>query len=471
MTTPDGAALEASADAVPGRLHRKLSPFGVLLLTLSCLSPVLSVYGVGADVIKTAGSGAAMLFMLGVVVALIWGMVYAEIASAYPYAGGDYVGLGYILGPTAAFVSLTLWTLTGGPAMAFAAQTVATYVAEVVPTASPGYVTFGALAIALVVAMTSVRASAAVTGTFLALEMVAVIVIVVAGFADAGRTLRDVVAQPQVLDASGALVAPTLGALGLGAVSAAFGTMGGNQAIAFGEELRDPHRNMGRVLVLAAVIGAFATALPVIAVILGAPDLRALLANPAPFSAFAASLGGTMASRALSVVVALAVFNALIVLFMFYARLFYSLGRDGIFTPRINDALSTVDARSGAPRVAALVAGVITAGCALLETHTLIVFMAGFVPFLLTLVSIAVIAGRRKRMTGCGGYWRSPLFPLAPVLGLVIAAALGIAQLFDPEAGQPSMLVMSAATLAALMWHRFVLQRRPGGWVPRLPEG
>jgi hypothetical protein len=38
------------------QLRRKLASFGVLLLTLSCLSPVLSIYGVGSDVLLHAGS-------------------------------------------------------------------------------------------------------------------------------------------------------------------------------------------------------------------------------------------------------------------------------------------------------------------------------------------------------------------------------------------------------------------------------
>ena len=176
-----------------------------------------------------------------------------------------------------------------------------------------------------------------------------------------------------------------------------------------------------------------------------------------------------MASQALSAVVALAVFNALIVLFMFYARLCFSLGRDEVFRPRINRLLATVDARSGAPRAAALAAGAISGACAFLDSHTLVVFLAGVVPFLLTLVSLAVIVGRRKQMTGCAGYWKSPLFPLGPALCLVIAAALAIAELLDPDVGRPSMLVMSAATAAALLWYWRVLRRRPGGWLPRLP--
>src|SRR5579862_7630189 len=105
---------EADAPTPPpaGRLHRQLSSFGVLLLTLSCLSPVFSVYGIGSDVLQHAGTGAVVLFLLGLAAAVVWAVVYAELGSAYPYAGGDYVGVGSTLGPWAGFASLTLWAAT-----------------------------------------------------------------------------------------------------------------------------------------------------------------------------------------------------------------------------------------------------------------------------------------------------------------------------------------------------------------------
>ena len=109
----------AMAVTATTRLHRKLSAFDTLLLTLSCLSPVFSVYGPGSDVLQRTGTGAAALFLIGVGVAAIWGVVYAELGSAYPYAGGDYVGVGSILGPAAGFVCLALWALTVLPVSAF----------------------------------------------------------------------------------------------------------------------------------------------------------------------------------------------------------------------------------------------------------------------------------------------------------------------------------------------------------------
>ncbi len=445
-----------------------LSSFGVLLLTLSCLSPVYSIYGIGSDILLHVGTGAAVVFMCGIAVAVIWAVVYAELASAYPYAGGDYVGVGAILGPWAGFASLTVWAATSGPANAFLAKTIATYAVELVPSVSALPVALAALGAAMAVALLAVRAGALVTGAFLAVEMLAVLVLVGAGLRHPVRGLAEVVLHPVMLGGGGTLVSVALGSMALAGVSAAYATTGGNQAIAFGEELVEPHLHMGRVILLAGLIGAFATAVPVIAVVIGAGDLLSILKSDAPFSAFVSAVAGPVAGHVLSAAVIVAIFNALIAQIMFCARLFFSLGRDGIFNSTVNAVLAKVHLSSGAPRAATWVVGTISAACCLLDSHILVAFISGLTVYVLLLVSFAVLVGRSRGLTGQPGYWRSWLFPLAPILGLVLAATFGIADLFDADAGRPSILILGAMIVAGLLWYYFVLRRREGGWAPRI---
>lgn len=471
------AAADHASDAVvteptpsaAGQLHRQLSSFGVLLLTLSCLSPVFSIYGMGADVVRHAGTGAAGLFVIGIGVALVWAMVYAEIGSAYPYAGGDYVGVGSILGSWAGFASLASWAIAIGPMNALLAKTIAVYLLALAPIGSPALITFAALAAALALALLAVRTSAVVTGLFLAIEMLAVLALIGSGLWHPMRGLAAVVAHPMAPDARGTWVAVGGAALALNGVSAAFATVGGNQAVVFGEELAQPHRRMGNVVLMAGLIGALATALPIIAVVLGTRNPAVTFADPAPFSAFLSTIAGPFAGRALSAGVVLALFNALIAQMMFMARLFFSFGRDEIFTPRINRALSRVHAASGAPRAATAAAGILVAACCLLDAHVLLVFSTGMLAYVFGLISAAVLVGRRRGLTGRAGYWRSPLFPLIPVLGFGITAVLIVSDLIDADVGRPSLLVFTALVAAALAWYWRVLSRRPGGWAPRLP--
>ena len=450
------------------QLDRKLSSFGVLLLTLSCLSPVVSVYGPGSDVLRHAGTGAAALFLIGIGAAVVWAINYAELGSAYPYAGGDYVGVGSILGPAAGFASLALWLVTAPPMTAYLAQLVATYIGQVVPGAPFSAVTFGALGVSVVVALLAVRLGAAITGVFLAIELLAVVVLIVAGFRHGAAGLPSRLMHPVLPVEAGNWLPVGAGALALGAVNAAFATVGGNQAIAFGEELIDPHRRMGRVILIACLTGAIATALPVIAVVAGAGSESAVYRSPAPFSTFMTSVAGAGVTRGMSACVTLALFNALIAQVMFGARMFFSFGRDGVFPETLSATLAHVHGASGTPRFATLAVGVASAACCLLDSYVLLVFMSGVVVYCLALVSLAVLAGRWKGLTGHPGYWRSPLFPLAPVLGLALAAAFAAAAVADRSIGRPSLLLLGALLVAAVLWYHGVLRRRSGGWAPSI---
>jgi amino acid transporter len=455
------AAVESS------RLHRKLTPFGALLLTLSCLSPVFSVYGPGSDVLQHTGTGAGVLFLISIGAAAIWAMVYAELGSAYPYAGGDYVGVGSILGPAAGFASLALWALVILPINAFLAQMVATYLAEVVPV-QPMAVTFIALILGAGAALLAVRAGAWLTGVFLAISLLTVLALVVAGLWHPGGNFIAVLAHPRLPDAQGRWLPVAAGALAMGAVNAAFATAGGNQAIAFGEELIEPHRNMGRVILIACLTGAVAIAVPVIAVAWSASALPQVFRGSAPLSDFVTSIAGSAAGKALSAVVALAVFNALIAQLLFASRLLFSFARDGIFPSRVNGALRRVDPVSGVPRFATVVIAVGSALCCLVSSHVLLVFMSGLIVYALALVSVAVLVGRMRGQTGAPGFWRSPFYPLMPLLGLALAFAFAAADWRDPDAGRPSLLLLGALLVLAVGWYHFVLRRRPGGWAPKL---
>ncbi|HLZ76832.1 APC family permease [Phenylobacterium sp.] len=455
-------------DPAGGRLRRNLNSFEVLLLTLSCLSPVVSIFGIGGDVLHQVGTGAAALFALGIGAAVVWAAMYAELGSAYPYAGADYVGVGTILGGWAGVVTLGLWAATVGPSLAFTAKSLAPYVIELAPGLPAGPIPFVTLAAAAAIALLGVRTGALVTGAFLAIELAAVAVLIGVGLIHPARGVETLAAQPFAM-IGGRWAAVPAGAMALGAITAIYATVGGNQALAFGEELKEPHRRMGRVVVAACMIGAFATALPVVLVILSARDLPAVLASPAPFATFLSAALGPWAGPALSAGVALAIFNALAASVMIYGRLYFSLGRDRLFGARLNGWLARVSP-GGVPRSATLTVTAFGLACCFIDGHVLLVFMSGLLVYGWGLVCLAVLIGRRKGLTGAPGYWRAPLFPLFPVLGLIMTAVFTVSDLMDADAGRPSVLLLGLVVLAALAWYYLVLKRRPGGWTPSLEQ-
>jgi L-asparagine transporter-like permease len=79
------------------------------------------------------------------------------------------------------------------------------------------------------------------------------------------------------------------------------------------------------------------------------------------------------------------------------------------------------------------------------------------------LLALAHLKGRRAGLTGTKGF-RSPLFPLIPVLSLVLIAGMTVAQFMDAQSGRPALLITVAVLAAGWLYYRLVLRRRPGGW-------
>jgi len=92
--------------AAPPPLVRSLGVMGVLFLTLSVTTPASSVFIIIPGLLQIAGTGAVWAMVLAGIVCVATAFVYAELSSAWPVAGGEYVAVTRTLGPLAGFVML-----------------------------------------------------------------------------------------------------------------------------------------------------------------------------------------------------------------------------------------------------------------------------------------------------------------------------------------------------------------------------
>src|SRR5437764_15124418 len=97
-------ASQPPSDA-PRPLARSLGTFGILFLTLSATTPAFSMFISGPDLLE-AGTGALLAMLIAGVVGVATAYIYAELSSAWPIAGGEYVMVARTLGPLAGFVIL-----------------------------------------------------------------------------------------------------------------------------------------------------------------------------------------------------------------------------------------------------------------------------------------------------------------------------------------------------------------------------
>ena len=364
-----------------------------------------------------SGSEAVMLgaWLVGGLLSIIGALCYAELASAYPQAGGDYSYLRRAYGPRLAFLYgwARLAVIQTG-SVALLAFVVGDYMAQIFDLGAWSPALYAALAVVVLTAINwlGIRQGAATQFWLTVLEVGGVVLIIVAGL---------------FLAPEGTAIAVPGGgesAMGLILVFVLLTFGGWNEAVYITAEVRDARRWMPRILVLSLVLIAL------LYLLINLAYLKVLgMGGMAQSDAVAADLmqhvfGGPGAVLMSGIVVAAALTSANATLIT-GARSVYAVGRDF-------PALAFIgrwDERSGSPRTAMLVQG----GLALLLVGLGALAMDGFqmaveytapvfwLFFLLVGISLFVL---RRRDPGTERPFRVPLYPVLPLLFCLTCAYL-----------------------------------------------
>ena len=368
-----------------------------------------------------------LAWLSGGLLALGGAMVYGELGSRFPRAGGDYRFLHEAFGPLPAFLSgWAAFLLTFSAAASAMAIAAVHHLRQAFPALEelPGWA--GGLAGAgLILVLTAANA---------------------AGVRVAGRTTLALTALPLVGLAGLLVVGLVVGVSGVhwparpfappaGSPVAAFGSAlvpvfftysGWNAAAYLGGEVRDARRNLPRALLIgtAAVASIYLAVNVVLVISLPAHELAG---STTPVADVARRLLGPAAERVLAVVIALAILGSANVTLMAGARIYYAMAGDGLGPP----ALARLN-RAGVPGTALWTAGAWSALLAatgrferLFAWSTLAILLLSS----LTVVSLFIL----RRRPAAPDTFACPLYPLTPVVYLV--AALGVAGasvLYDP---------------------------------------
>ena len=453
------------APAAP-RFARSMHGFGALMITLSALSPSIGVFVAGSDVIHEAGTGAVVCFIAAAVLGVAIACVYAELSSAFPETGGEYTMAGRTLSPGFGFAALGLNLANFPVAQAVSALGVAAYLRVAAPGVPLVPAAIVLILIVNVIAILNIRVNAWITGVFLSLEAASLSLVAWLGATHLRRPVFDVL-HPVMLS-GGHLVPVGLGVLGTAAAGAIFAFDGYGSVVYIGEEIHEAPHRVAQVIFWALALAAVLMLVPVLTVMAAAPDLARFLAAETPLAAFVREAGGPALANAMSLVVALAIFNAMICIALLGARLAYASGRDGVWPGLVSEGLARVHPRFGSPWVATLGMGAAGVGSALLPMDLLVTFLGSGVAFTYALLSLGVLQGRR---TGSSGHapFRMPLYPVAPVFALAVLAVVVVTALMDPVSGRPGLLANAGLMLAIVLYWQFGLKRR-GGWAHKGPH-
>ena len=249
--------------------------------------------------------------------------------------------------------------------------------------------------------------------------------------------------------------------MGLAVVAGAWSCAGANWAMYFGEEMKDAPRRIGRVIAWSGLIASVTIAVPMVLLVLALGDLKSALAAEAPIAVFLAKAGGPLVATLVSVGVIAAIFNNLIAACMGLGRFMYATGRDGIWPTPVSRLFARLHPRLRSPVVATALLAAVSIAAALAGERVLLILLSGDVAGTL-LISLAVLVGRRRGLTGAR--FRSPLWPLLPIFGILITGATAYTDWLDKDAGRPSFFLLSGLFVAGLVYYQARLRKAGPGW-------
>jgi basic amino acid/polyamine antiporter, APA family len=379
-------------------------------------------------------------WLLGAALALVGALCYAELATAFPNAGGDYHFLTRAYGKDLSFFfawARVLVITTGS--IALLAFVFGDYLSRVV---SLGAHSSTIYAVLVVVGLTAVniaglRESARTQNLLSVLLMAGMLMVVVAGFS---------------APASGAPPAPPPS----DAMPALFGTAllfvlftfgGWNEAAYISAEVRGGSRAIVRVLVLALAV-VTAIYLLFVAALLAGLGFDGLKSSQAVAADVARRAFGAFGEKSIGAIVALAALTSINATMIVAARTNYSLGNDW----PVFRFMSRWDGRRDAPVAAYVVTGAISLALVVLAAvnKSGVKFMVDFTApvfwffFLLTGIALFVL---RFRASHVARPFKVPGYPIVPLVFVATCAFLLYRSLLftlENQAVQAALAVMAA---------------------------
>lgn len=452
----------------PPKLKREMSGIGGMIITLTNLSPSVGVFIVAPVLIQQSGTFVIMACLLAVLLGCIVAGIYAELGSAFPHAGGDYVLVGNTLGPTARFASIAGLLSLVPVVLALNALGIAEFLQVIAPSVQP--IPCALICIILVTAMAalSVRMNAWITGIFLAAEIAAIVATGTLGFLHPHNDLFQAIVRPVMASPHGGLQDTPLLAMALAGSAAIFTFNGYGAAVIFGEEVVGARHKLVWMIYGVLFMGAATIIPPLMGVIIGAPDLAKLSASARPIQDFIIALGGHRLAALISLGVAVAVFNAMIAVALLGGRILYAAARENAFHATLNRALSRVHAGFGSPWVATLAIGFAGLLLCFVPLPVLVMISGSSVAISYGLLAVGVIVGRRIGATAKSA-WTMPLHPIGPIIVILVAFWLVFSALGDPATGRPGVLVTLGTMAVGALYYRLVV-RRSTAWAHHDPD-
>ena len=433
---------------------RKLSTLDATLLVMGGIIGV-GIFFTPQSVAERAGAPWAFLslWVFGGLIAICAAFTFAELAASFPRSGGWFVFLREAFGPLPAFLFawVVLFVISTG-AMAAVTGFCATMLHSVFPRAigEAGSASHRAVAVGIIVGLTAitlrgVKSAALVQNLCMATKLVAI-----AGLVLGGLLLADVATGPAV---AGPLELPSVSARGLvSALLPIFFSYGGWQLVCYiAPQVERPERTLPLAIIggVAGVIVVYVVANLAFLRVLG---LEGIAADGAFSSTLARSAFGATGERLLALGMAISAIGVCAVNVIVTPWLYVAMAKEGLFFSRF----ARLHPTTGAPVLALVTQAAVMLVYLFATTIQYLVDSVVFVEWLFHgLAAIALLRIRALRPEVPRPF-RSPLYPLAPLVYLAAAVLVVAGTLWQADAATKYTGLAIVAVGAAIYgpWRR-----------------
>ena len=435
-----------------GRLHT------IGWFTASCL---LVSNIIGGGIFTTTGLMARelgdpmlilLLWSLGGLFAIGGAMVYGELGSRLPHAGGDYVYLREAYGPLVAFLSgWTSFTIGFGAAVAASAISFSAYAFRMFPVMDhSGWYAKG-LSLALLWLVTLVHCRGLAGGGRLQRVITSTKVLAIGALIIGGLSAS--AAQWDWLSDRNSLAPPKAGSIGVAFVIVVYCYLGWNVAGFIATEMTDPRRTLPRVMIGGT---AFVTMIYVLlnVVYLSALSIAGLAEEPiVPVAEKSAvALWGPKSGHLVAALLCLSIAGAVSAMTWAGPRVYWAMAQDGVITPW----LAHRDTETGVPMRAILFQTLWASALIISGTFEQLVIYSGMVLAFFMGLTLSAIFPLRSRSQEARCAYRSPWYPALPAL-LVFGATLVVG---SSSVQRPVEALYGVATIAAGLPFYFYWKRK-----------
>jgi basic amino acid/polyamine antiporter, APA family len=409
------------------------------------------IFIVSAETARHVGSPGMLLacWLLAGVLTIMAALCYSELSSIFPKAGGQYIFLREAYGPLWGFLyGWTLFLVIQSGTIAAVGVAFAKFLGVFVPAVSNSTVIFSIgswhvsvlqlISVLLIAFLTWLNCRGVETGktiqtSFTSVKVLALALLIVLGLfsfdkfhgaqVNLSQFWNSVNDKGEVLSGAGLLLA-----MGLAMVGPLFACDAWNNITFAGEEVKDAENILPRSLAIGTLLVVALYLLCNVVYLLliplhGSKDAVGLIGHGIMFApedrvgtVAAEIIFGSAGKWIIAAAIMISSFGCLNGLILAGSRVYYAMARDGLFFKKAGE----LDRITGVPTFGLIIQGVWSAFLATSGSYNQLLEYVMFTTLLFYLFTVAAVFVLRKKMPEAQRPFLVPMYPLLPILYLVV---------------------------------------------------